>query len=1024
MTLLSELVAQGFVNYNKLNNEVYLRDKVFHYVRANDKKEDYDVIKIFSETKDQSGYFSLRDTIVTIDGVRLFEFSESQKVGIKPLGEFIRMARNRNIFFNGRLYVGYAVLTGNDFKFTYDEFKVDLDSARYLDIGIPNTGATFKSTQQAQTIDSRIEYVSGAILIDAPNNKSGTEKLPQFPSLATKKESFVFYDRTEAQGGLYTRDSFMFRLDRFTFNSLDSFELKDIKFKGTLVSAKIFPDIKETIVIRPDTSLGFVTRSPQAGWPIYTGKGTYIGEADLSNNGLLGKGNLTYLGSNLNSEAFIFRPKQMLATAKRFDLKEDREGLVKYPQAVGSDVLVDWKPYKDSMYVSTREKPFDLYKANKHTLAGTLILTPVGLRGLGVFDWDKAKITSRMFAFGYFSVSADTMNLNIKTLDAGSIALDMNNIKGVIDFETEQGKFEANADTISARLPALQYQTTMNRFDWDFKRDLINFHADKDKLAGFLSIHPDQDSLNFNGQTALYDLKAATLKIGGVPYIQTCDAYVYPEAGKVEITENAVMTTLANATILCDTINQYHRINRAIVDVKGQKLYTAKGYYEYNIGKRNQEIYFDNVVGQRVGKGSRAEKNTVTRATGVVKDADKFYIDHQTEFVGTIALNADSRNLQFEGYARLDASGLPYRDWFSVNSGGDKNNLSIAYNVPRNYASDPLFTGFFVNRASMQLYPRVMMSLFQRKDRTIMDGRGVFRYSQTNDEFIFGDSSKVLLGGKTGTKIIFQNKYSRLTGEGPLNIIPSMKYAKAKFAGLIETEFLSEEAYKAAPIDTLTNMVLAPGTATLVTATAGIIFEKIPEKMLRIAAADLQASSFDAPDIAYLGNEAFYEASVAEFIPDLKDYISVIAETKARTLVMPSKYNPYHFFFSRIRLKWDAENQSFVSNESRIGVNSIAGMPINKQLTGYAEFRMPNTEDDRCYIYLKTNSELFYFFGYNGGILSMSSNNPKFRAEFDAIKEKDRIFKMPDGENLEIQFVEPSSAAAFVTRVQEAQARK
>lgn len=317
-----------------------------------------------------------------------------------------------------------------------------------------------------------------------------------------------------------------------------------------------------------------------------------------------------------------------------------------------------------------------------------------------------------------------------------------------------------------------------------------------------------------------------------------------------------------------------------------------------------------------------------------------------------------------------------------------------------------------------------MMSLFQRKDRTIMDGRGVFRYSQAKDEFIFGDSSKVLLGAKTGTKITFQNKYSKLIGEGPLHIIPSMKYAKAKFSGIIETEFLNEEAYKTAEIDSLTMMVKAPGTTTFVTATAGIIFDKIPEKLLRIAAADLQASSFDAPDISYFDTDEFYAYTIAEFIPDLKDYISVTADMKSRTLLMPTKYNPYSIFLSRIRLKWDAENQSFVSIEPRIGVNSVAGMPINKQLTGYAEFKMPATEDDRCYIYLKTNSELFYFFGYNGGILSVTSNNPRFREEFDAIKEKDRIFKMPDGETLELQFVEPGTATTFINRVQEAQARK
>ena len=143
------------------------------------------------------------------------------------------------------------------------------------------------------------------------------------------------------------------------------------------------------------------------------------------------------------------------------------------------------------------------------------------------------------------------------------------------------------------------------------------------------------------------------------------------------------MTTLNNAKIIADTINQYHVINRATVDIKGKKLYKATGFYEYNIGDRKQEIEFNNIVGQRVGKGKRRDKKVVTRATGEVVAADSFYMDTKTEFRGQISLNAESKNLNFNGFAQLDAPKLPNRKWFTVNSEIDRNDVVIQYKTPK-----------------------------------------------------------------------------------------------------------------------------------------------------------------------------------------------------------------------------------------------------------------------------------------------------------------------------------------------------
>lgn len=79
---------------------------------------------------------------------------------------------------------------------------------------------------------------------------------------------------------------------------------------------------------------------------------------------------------------------------------------------------------------------------------------------------------------------------------------------------------------------------------------------------------------------------------------------------------------------------------------------------------------------------------------------------------------------------------------------------------------------------------------------------------------------------------------------------------------------------------------------------------------------------------------------------------------------------------------------------------------------------MPTNDDDRLYVYLKSPSQLYYFFGYKQGILNVVSNNTRFMDELLGMKDKEKIIKLPDGETYEIQPVEPSTAQAFVNRVE------
>lgn len=1011
--LLYDLVSKGFINYDSEKEIVEIKDKVFHYADASQKKVDYDILRVVSVTDSTNAVMNMKDGTIDTKGISNIQFSIPQRVAVKPFQGQVMMKAGRDMDFDGKLFAGYSQLEGKDFSFEYDKNHILTDSVRFMDLFIP-TDAVDEETGDtiSLSISSRLEHVNGVLMIDAPTNMSGREDIPMFPSFESKANSYVFYDYKETMNGAYKRDSFYFKLDPFSFPGLDSYTREDVQFDGVMVSADIFPEFKERIVLQEeDESLGFQTNTPAEGYPNYRGKGNFTGEISLSNQGFLAKGNVKYLGANIDSEDIVYRPKRMTASAEKFDLAEDRSGPVEVPQTLGEDVSIDWRPYADSMYVRTKEKPFELFKQNNHQLAGMVILTPDGLKGNGKFKWDKGILSSKLMSFGAFSTRADTATLQILAFGSEDLAFDTRNVNADLNFDDQKGYVKANDENHVTTMPYNQYTTSLDEFVWDMKEETVTFQNEEGRLGRFTSIHPDQDSLVFEGATAFYDLKNNELKIGGVPYIQTCDAYIYTETGDVEINPGGVMSKFENAKIVADTLSKYHVINRAKVNIKGKKEYRASGFYEYNIGDRNQEIEFKDIVGTRVGKGARSEKKAVTRATGIVSKDDHFYIDHKTEFQGKISLSAENINLSFDGFAKIDSPVLPKARWFSLSCEADKNDMFIEYNNPKDTEGAPLVTGIYLSKETARIYPSVMDALYFRKDRPLLvakgDKKGLFKYDRPKDQFIFGDSMRVSTFTPYGNLMTVSNTSGEVLAKGELNVGSGLKYMSLTAAGEIKTVMdQPNSSMETGPADVKTEVLMM----------AGVEME-IPDKLMKIFITDLQSSSFDARPVDYQKNADFVSGALATFVPKEKDLRSEIKEMKSTGLDLDGKYNKFPFLFSYLPMQWDSEYQSFVNSKEEVGLASVNGVPVNRMLKCHIEFKMPSNEDDRVYMYIQSPSEDWYFFGYKQGILSMVSSNTRFNDALLGMKPKELTSKKKDGGIYEIQAVDPNSALMFVNRI-------
>ncbi len=1002
--LLFDLESKGFLKYDPEGELIEVYDKTFLYSDASRDKVDYDNLNIISETNKTSGYLNTKTNELEINGIKFIEFSATQQVATKTDSQKVVMHENRNIDFSGKVFGSLGLFYGKAFHFDYEKFQIRMDSIDVLELFETGEQTDDKGNPVPKAIASRLENLSGVLLIDAPKNKSGKEDIDIFPSFQSGSTSYVYYDNPDHLDSTYNKQDFHFEIDDFALNSLDKLERDDMKFKGTLKSAGIFPDIKETLVVQDDESLGFITQTPANGYPIYGGRGNYQGEIQLNNGGFTGIGKMNYLSLDIEAEDFVFRPKLLTASADEFNLLEDR--VKQIPQITGNDIKFALNPYADSLEIRTAGDPFKFYKEGQFDFSGTVVLTPEGVRGEGKLDWDKAIVNSKYFAFGSYSAQSDTMGINIKAADSEQYAISTSNLSGNLDFDKQEGYFKSNSDSTFIDLPYNQFSTSMSQFTWAIEEESIVF-AGNNELADFVSINPNQDSLHFNGRAAFYDIKESKLNISGVPFIQSCDAFIYPEKGLVFINQGGSIESFENAQIVADTANQNHVINRANVTIKGKKEYSADGYYEYNIGPHQQEIFLSDIKGSRVGKGKRSEKPTETRAKGVITPEENFYIDHKTQFRGDIALQASNVNLQFKGYSKFDAPKMGNPEWFTIDSEGDKNDLTIAFEAPRNYAGDKLYTGFYLSKENTRIYPRVFMPLYFRKDRPVLPVTGVFKYDEEKDEFIFGDSTKVIANRPIGKKLVFSNKTGKVTGEGLLNICSELDYIKVKAAGKIETEFPDQ-------VDS-TNM------DPLVIADMMAAIEMIiPEQCYRMLINDIQSSSFDAKDIIYTLKEPFHTANLAEFIPDTNKLAQTIELIKTRTLAFPKGHQKSSFLFTDLPMKWDPDYQSFVSRKALAGLAGINGTMLNKEIECYVEFKMPSNGDDRVYLYFKSPSGYFYFFSYKGGVMGSVSDNTRFNDILRGLKSKEAIKKMPDGGQYEIQNLEPNTAQRFLARARAA----
>jgi hypothetical protein len=967
-SLLIFLANKGFVSYDFEEDVATINDKLYYYLAARSNKTDYDKIEIESVISAiPNAKLNLMNFEMDMQGVGRILLSDSQQVWIAPVNQEMRLLKNRDIEFNGRVHAGRSDYYGKKFKFVYDQFRIDLANVDSIRLKVvSDTEFDENGNPKLIPLKSTLQNVTGRIFIDSLTNKSSRKSYPSYPIFVSDKEAFVYYDHPSIYNSVYARDKFYFKMEPFTIDSLDNFSAGGLKFKGDFESGGIFPTIAETAIIRPDYSFGFERESPPEGYPMYGGKGKYFNHIDLSYAGLVGDGKVEYLSSSSESKAIVFFPDSTNMDQAQWDLRKETIAGVGFPQANGSGTAINWRPKEDRMFVYKQASNLEVYDKNV-TVNGNLVLANKGLGGNGDAYFLESELYSKDFWFKQDAYGADTSDFKLKSDDASVLAIQTKNVKSRIDLVKRFGDFISNGKGSFVSFPLNQYICFIAQFKWFIDKQEVEFgddYKDNTKLniegSDFVSINPYQDSLRWNAGLARYSLIDYLIKARKVKEILVADASILPnDTATIVIERNAVMRPLNDAKIIANTTTKYHTITEAVINVLGRKSYTASGKYAYT----DQAKVKHSITLERIA----IDTSLQTYASGVIPDSSNFLLSTNIQYKGKVNIMAANPLLNFDGFAKVNhlcEEKLP-ANWFGFRSDIDPGGVNIPITEAKNENYEKLSVGISLSSDSTGFYSSFLSPKKRNADADLITANGVLSYDAKAKVYKVASAEKIKSPDAPGNLVQLNDANCVVYAEGQMNLATNFGQFKMTTVGnvtnntnndstqfdvLVGMDFMFNNDALKSMVELITgNPTLQPTADTRTTWVRGM------KEILGIEKADKMISEF-----------SLYGAPKR------------LPQELQQTL-----------FLTDLKLYWDKEVQSFKSR-GPIGVGFIGKETISRQLKGYFEIQRKRGSEV-FNLYLESDNATWWYFNYSRGIMQVISSDNKFNDAINGMKPEKRV---------------------------------
>ena len=1003
--LLMRLATQGFLIYDINDDYCIAKDRVSEFIHANRGKIDYDVIQFSSTVMGKpNASINLLNNDLIIQGVNRIFLSDSQKVYITPKNQRVVVQKNRDFTFDGLINAGRFNLYARECQFEYDKFRLDLPIIDSLSFSVKSFEANKWGEHRLVAVKTVIQDFKGEILVDDPGNKSGLKDFPEYPTLTSKTHSSVYYDKPSIFNGIYKKDKFYYRLDAFSIDSLDNFQTEGLEFAGYLVSDGIFPDIDEPLKVQPDYSLGFVRETGPAGYNIYGNKGKYVSKISMSNKGLRGDGELHYLTSISKSKDFVFFPDSTRADLDSYVLEERTSG-VEYPSVVAENVKMHWQPYKDIMRIQDYKPDFPLrmYK-EEGQLSGRLFLTPNSLTGDGVSTINDAEITAKLFKFKNTFYNTDTCSFKLKkfvdaSLGMGGLeddaedAIATDDFKARIDFKERKGEFEANGSSKRVDFPENNYYCYMDQFVWYMDKDELELSSkakqeagfdklsDKEKIdvdiqgSEFISTHPQQDSLRFIAQRAIFNRRKAKIHAYGVEHIRVADAAIIPDKKELKIFRKAEIEELSDAKIIANAVSKYYELYNATVNIKSRSEYNGRALYDFKDETGAvSNIYFTNIYADTTG---------TTIGEGKIEESAKFALSPAFDFYGNTRLIANNKNLYFSGGTRIhyDCDTLA-RQWINFTAFIDPAAVKIPVNQEiKSTTNNDLFAGIYQNKRGNDVLYAFFDPLTSSERNAIASATGVLTYDKVSQEYRISTEDKLTQLDLSDDFLSLSKRDCDMRAEGRITL--------GMNPGPVTMDAFGNARHYLA-IDSTTARVCIP------------LNFHFSEKALELMVSDMN-NQMDA-DGVNLDSRPFNLALGNIFGEEEAQKLRTEITTQGNAFRRVPKELQRTLVISDVEMYYNSRKRSFLS-DGKIGIASSGKTQINKYFDGVIEIENKGTYlEFRIVIEVGGN---YYFFDYNSstGYMQTFSNNKEFVTIIDETKADDRKMKSKEeGKTIKYQY--------------------
>jgi hypothetical protein len=996
---ISGLARDGYVDIQPQTGEVVLLRKGRHYVGAAREKKDYDHIDIKSLSgSGRSATLNLTTNQLLVRGVKQFSFSDdSAAVFVQPDSGTVRMERNRNLKFGGRVKTSIYGFKGKDFLFDYDGYYIDMPRIDSLTIRNKRKKANNKNIAAEETppsdfvLTNKGKYQSGRLYLNDPKNRSGRKKLPKYPAFSSSSGAYVYFNKPDVLGGAYDTTTY-FDVPPFSFDSMGTGKARG-NFVGVFHS-RALPPIKTALSTQEDGTMGFVHTVPAAGYPLYGGKGRLSpgAKVKLNGKGLQSNGTVTYLGATMQSDRFVMYGDSLTGEGKTGSIAAGPNT----PKVVlPPGYLINWGAHTDSLHLQTPASGATAKLYADHTFTGSLLLTPKVVGGAGRLDGPQSYVRSENLVFKNDSYSGQKALLSVKSAQAGKPALAANDVDFTYDLKKGYAEFKREAGSkATIDLPYTAFRTSLSGGRWDFKkkRVLLRAAGADSTRSYFTSTAPEQHGLKFKASAATYDLTKYLLQTKGVPYVAAADAWVIPDSGRVTVAGGGKMQTLRHAKILLDSLGKFHKLVDGNIRVDARDAFSGDAKYMsrtatgdsvalkfIDFKSDSASLLASNTGRRRFGLRRRRTAdvdevnptaNLATTATANVETNQKFQLAPRIGFRGGINLNSRRRGLLFDGQVQLQFGRVrdaATADWFAVKDSIDPKNLDLDLRNAKAEDGTELATGLFVSDTDNRIYPLYAGPKGSAADIPLLAVSGKLHYDAKRGEYTISDKDFSDPNHYQGTLITFRDSTSQVTFRGPMSFITNSKNYSIAASGVGRAN---------------------PDSAHYRVRSLLGIDAAMPPKAVELMASTLAKVTKNSPEALDGSTEELF--NIAQFAGDkgVDAFNSRRPGAAPAPLASLSPKLLHTLTLSKVDLRWDPKQHAWYSL-GKIGLGGVGKQGLNALVDGYVEIKRENSAD-LVEIYIEAEPQTWYYLRYANNVLLTKSSSEEFDGEI-AAKQKGSI---------------------------------